>query len=188
MHSIHVLHVVPLITHVRSLVTHRKRATNYRALLRKMTYEDKASYDCMPPCIQVTDAWYVCSSYCALDYTWEVARDSFTCDMSPVNESWDTTRHSHVNESWVMSHVLLIEWVMSHVTYIIHWMSYESCHIYYWCRALDYPRSRDRNVDMWHVPREWVTRHDSRVCCSVLQCVTVCCSACHVTRLKGPRP
>ena len=27
-----------------------KRATNYRALLWKMTYEDKASYDSTPPC------------------------------------------------------------------------------------------------------------------------------------------
>ena len=27
-----------------------KRATNYRALLRKMTYEDKAFYDPTPPC------------------------------------------------------------------------------------------------------------------------------------------
>jgi len=31
-------------------VIFRKRATNYRALLRKMTYEDKASYDSTPPC------------------------------------------------------------------------------------------------------------------------------------------
>jgi len=30
----------------------RKRATNYRALLRKMTYEDKASYDSTPPCMK----------------------------------------------------------------------------------------------------------------------------------------
>jgi len=28
-----------------------KRATNYRALLRKMPYENKASYDSTPPCI-----------------------------------------------------------------------------------------------------------------------------------------
>ena len=28
----------------------RKRASNYRALLRKMTYGDKASYDSTPPC------------------------------------------------------------------------------------------------------------------------------------------
>ena len=27
-----------------------KRATNYRALLRKMIYEDKASYESTPPC------------------------------------------------------------------------------------------------------------------------------------------
>jgi len=31
-------------------VIFRKRATNYRALLRKMTYEDKAPYDPTPPC------------------------------------------------------------------------------------------------------------------------------------------
>jgi len=29
-----------------------KRATNYRAVLRKMSYEDVASYDPTPPCIQ----------------------------------------------------------------------------------------------------------------------------------------
>ena len=31
-------------------VNFRKRATNYRALLRKMTYKDKASYGSSPPC------------------------------------------------------------------------------------------------------------------------------------------
>ena len=31
-------------------VIFRKRATNYRALLRKITYKDKASYDSTPPC------------------------------------------------------------------------------------------------------------------------------------------
>ena len=31
-------------------VSFRKRATNHRALLRKMAYEEKASYDPMPPC------------------------------------------------------------------------------------------------------------------------------------------
>ena len=29
-----------------------KRATNYRALLRKMTYEEMASYESSPPCIE----------------------------------------------------------------------------------------------------------------------------------------
>jgi len=30
-------------------VIFRKRVTKYRVLLRKVTYEDKASYDSMPP-------------------------------------------------------------------------------------------------------------------------------------------
>jgi len=34
-------------------VIFRKRATNYKALLRKMTYEDKAPYDFTPPCTPV---------------------------------------------------------------------------------------------------------------------------------------
>ena len=32
-------------------VSLRKRATNYRALLQKITYKGKASYACLPPCI-----------------------------------------------------------------------------------------------------------------------------------------
>jgi len=31
-------------------VIYRKGATDYRVLLRKMTYKEKASYECMPPC------------------------------------------------------------------------------------------------------------------------------------------
>ena len=33
-----------------SCITFCKLATNYRALLRKMTYKDKASYESVPPC------------------------------------------------------------------------------------------------------------------------------------------
>ena len=33
-------------------VIFRKRATNYKVLWRKMTYEDKAPYDSTPPCIR----------------------------------------------------------------------------------------------------------------------------------------
>ena len=36
---------------LKLLVMFRKRATNYRALLRKLTYKDKASYDPTPPCM-----------------------------------------------------------------------------------------------------------------------------------------
>ena len=35
----------------------RQRATDYRALLRKMTYEDKASYDSTPPCTRLFEAY-----------------------------------------------------------------------------------------------------------------------------------
>ena len=31
-----------------------KRATKYRALLRKMTYKDKGSYESSPPCTLLT--------------------------------------------------------------------------------------------------------------------------------------
>jgi len=40
-----------LIGCLKMQVIFRKRATNCRALLRKMTYDDKASYDSTPPCI-----------------------------------------------------------------------------------------------------------------------------------------
>ena len=39
-----------------------KRATNYRALLRKVAYEDKPSYASSPPCIQIhsSTGWRRC--------------------------------------------------------------------------------------------------------------------------------
>ena len=39
-----------------------KRATKYRALLRKMTYKDKASYESSPPCIECD----VCEMWCII--------------------------------------------------------------------------------------------------------------------------
>jgi len=44
---------------LRLQVIYRKRATNYRAVLRKMTCKDKASYDSTPPCISHTYQTYV---------------------------------------------------------------------------------------------------------------------------------
>jgi len=40
---------------LRLHVIFRKRATNYMALLRKMIYKDKASYDSTPPCTYKRD-------------------------------------------------------------------------------------------------------------------------------------
>jgi len=39
---------------VQLQVSFHKRATNYRSLLQKMTYEDKASYASSPPCVYMT--------------------------------------------------------------------------------------------------------------------------------------
>jgi len=52
----------------------RKRATNYRALLRKITHKNKASYGCLPPCSsQPTFDYHMsvvpivtCASHCLL--------------------------------------------------------------------------------------------------------------------------
>jgi len=43
-----------LVRCLRVYVIFRKRTTNYGALLRKMTYEDKGSYGSSPPCIEYT--------------------------------------------------------------------------------------------------------------------------------------
>ena len=43
-------------------VIFRKRVTNYRALLWKMTYKDKASYDSTPPCVAVSLFLSMCVS------------------------------------------------------------------------------------------------------------------------------
>jgi len=48
-------------------VSLRKRATNYRALLQKITYEDEASHAFSPPCIiQCTHKSPECSWNCLL--------------------------------------------------------------------------------------------------------------------------
>jgi len=48
-----------------------KRATNYRALLRKMTYEYKASYVSSPPCIRIYGSFMLTCSC--------VTHDLFVC-------------------------------------------------------------------------------------------------------------
>jgi len=50
-----------LIACLKLQVIFRKRATNYRALLRKMTCEDNASYGSSPPCTKVSI--FICVSY-----------------------------------------------------------------------------------------------------------------------------
>jgi len=49
-------------------VIFRTRATNYRTLLRKMIYEDKASYDSTPPCTQSLQCPTQCAMLCRMSH------------------------------------------------------------------------------------------------------------------------
>jgi len=95
----------------------RERATNHRALLRKMTYADKASYDSTPHETEWLQwvMWFVF-----------VTRMSASCRTYKWGSSHLWVSHvTHINEP---SHTY--EWVMSHI-----WMSHVShmnlsCHTY----------------------------------------------------------
>ena len=118
-------------------VTFCKRVTNYRALLRKMTYKNKASYGSSPPCANEP----------SFEWLWHVLS---VCDTHPWVMSNMWIRHvTHMNVSchtyaWVRSHmwrrhvmqmhescdtlkgVMPHRWI-SHVTHV-----HESCHPYEW--------------------------------------------------------
>jgi len=88
-------------------VSFRKRATNHRALLRKMTYEDKASYDSTPSVCQICDMTH--------SYVWHVPRLIHTCD----------TTHSYV---WHGSFIC-VTWLihMRDVTHSLVWRDLFMC-------------------------------------------------------------
>ena len=65
----------------------RKRATNYRALLRKMSYKDKASYDSKPPCSNGGDR------------DGDVDVSSNTISNTSRNASSNTIRNSNIGNS-----------------------------------------------------------------------------------------
>jgi len=66
----------------------RKRATNYRALSRKMTFEDKASYGSSPPCINET--------------RWKI-----WCQRKLIS------RKAHMNERWFQRNLLMrVPWLL----------------------------------------------------------------------------
>jgi len=76
-------------------VTFRNRATNYRALLRKMTYKDKASYGSWPPCIKVCAISSIHNKcVCNFKYIMYAHRIHTWCDITPSHYSftWDMLR------------------------------------------------------------------------------------------------
>jgi len=115
-------------------VISRKRATNHRALLRKITYEDKASYDSTPPCIHKdlmnihtgcqspTRCRILQVSFCKLATNYKELLRKETCkDMCPYRAS----PHCTVGGDTLYAGRPRL-W-MSHVTYLN-----ESCHVSGW--------------------------------------------------------
>ena len=72
-----------LIGHLKLGVIFRKRATNYRALLRKLTYTHEASYGCSPPCT---------------DYTWLFR--TFSSSFTPSHISTPFSVQREKNWAW----------------------------------------------------------------------------------------
>ena len=70
-------------------VIFRKRATEYRALLRKMTYEDKASYNSTPPYIASITAAGILSVRKILSYL--IYRDTSACARTHTHTHTHTT-------------------------------------------------------------------------------------------------
>jgi len=88
-------------------VIFHKRATNYKALLRKMTYKDKAYYDSTPPCnndgnlvIHVSICKWVISHIWKMTYKDKAYYDS----TPPCN-----------NDGNLVIHVSICKWVISHI-------------------------------------------------------------------------
>jgi len=128
-------------------VIFHKRATNYRALLRKMTYKDKASYESSPPCV-----WQDSSRRCdvtmwttpmtrRLIHVCRMWHSFLRCDMVMMDATWRmrTWRGSIccVVGMWQdvfmkCDMVMMDEWNlwMSHVT--CAWMRWliQVCHSY----------------------------------------------------------
>jgi len=92
-----------------------KRATKYRALLRKMIYKDKGSYESSPPCM--CDETYSCIQYEAswIAFSWFLNSCHTYEPVTHMHES----RHTR---EWVMSHI----W-MRHVAHMN-----ETQHTYEW--------------------------------------------------------
>ena len=133
-----------------------KRATKYRALLRKMTYEDKASYGSSPPsnesvlCMCEINVPYVCVCacmcmhvyvrvcvcMCMYVYVCVCVRMCMYVYHMTVSYMWRVVSHKNVWHTWIwmcrnschMSHVTHENNRVRHVCETRLFLSYESCH------------------------------------------------------------
>jgi len=166
-------------------VSFHQRATYHRALLRKMTYKDKASYDATPPCT----AWLewmsqkneslICVSWHAYKRVTRISHLN-VCHGTYINESQerviDMCVVAHINESH--------EWhAYERVTRMSHgshknepWHTYlghtnESRHTYKWVPRMTHTNDAflwvmahicaSQELAMAHIlsSHEWVTAH-----------------------------
>ena len=158
-----------------------KRATKYRALLRKITDKDKGSYESSPPCTDelICVIWQDSFLYVWCDALIRVTRLTLLCahigePIAPLLHYLYVTVMSHIIHIWhgwyvtcVMSHINLyvtwltwhylwhgwyVTWHMSHINLYVTWLT---CHIsiYMWHDWHD-------TIYMWHDDM----RHDSSTC------------------------
>ena len=85
----------------------RKRATHHRALLRKMTYKDKASYDSTPSCITyIYHVWiYVYTLQKKVKYCTCIMHEYIYIRYIYVLITYISIFTAHVNEAHEMRHV-----------------------------------------------------------------------------------
>ena len=97
-----------------SCITFRQLATNYRALLRKMTYENKASYEALPPCRTNEDIYeyYLwstvikCASFLWVCYTLLITSPSPPAFCKYLKRfEFNTTAISRFEGYWGFGHV-----------------------------------------------------------------------------------
>jgi len=121
-------------------VSFRKRATNYRALWRKMTYQDKASYASSPPCTNMSKVTAFVSK---VTYVW-VKRDLYMCQKWP-------TLVSNVTYMCVKSVLHMCRKWLTHVSKLFYICIKNDLHM---CR-----QSKHTYVGhVWHICRSLLTR------------------------------
>jgi len=139
---------------LKSQVIFHKRATNYRALLPKMTHKDKASYDSTPSCTYLCclvrgESWHTWISH--ITYEWVVTRTNVSHECVTHTGKG---RHAHkpesfqnTNESRHTSHYRFA--VMGHVT---HTNTARHTH-----ERVTHTNESHTN-ESWHT-QEWVMSH-----------------------------